>query len=48
MENLPLQIRKIDIVEVDNPYRAYTGRGEIQRSGRPESARADAQHARRL
>jgi len=29
MENLPLQIRKIDIVEIDNPNRADTGGSEI-------------------
>jgi hypothetical protein len=35
MKNLPLQIRKIDIVEINNPDCSRTGRGEIQCSRRP-------------
>jgi hypothetical protein len=45
---LPLQIRKIDNVEIDNSNRADAGRGQVERSWRPEPARADAQDACRL
>ena len=42
MQNLPLQIRKIDLVEIDNSNRADAGRGQVERSWRPEPAGADA------
>src|SRR5439155_8581068 len=48
MENLPLQIRKIDIVEIDNSNRAHTRRSEIHCGRRSEATRADAQDARRF
>jgi hypothetical protein len=48
MENLAVQIRKIDIVEVDNSNCPNPGRGEIERSWRSEPAGADAQDVRSL
>ena len=48
MQNLPLQIRKIDIIEIDNSNRADASRGQVKRSWRSEPARADAQDAGRL
>jgi hypothetical protein len=45
MENLALQIRKIDIVEVDDSNCPNPGRGEIERSWRSEPAGADAEDA---
>ena len=48
VKDLPLQIRKIDIVEINNPNCAHTGRGQVQCSRRPQSPRADAQNAGRF
>src|SRR3984957_3102970 len=42
--NLPLQIRKVDNVEIDEPEFADSGRGEIQTERGAESACADQQH----
>jgi hypothetical protein len=43
VENLPLEIREIDIVEIDNADCADAGSRQVKRSGRSESSRADAQ-----
>ena len=48
VENLPLQIRKIDIVEIDDANRANAGRRKIQCSRRSQTTRADAQNTRRF
>src|SRR5437588_8402973 len=42
VQNLPLQIAKIDIVEIDQPKFANARRREIKRRRRTESARAAA------
>src|SRR4030095_14735289 len=46
VKNLPLKIRKIDIVEIDNPDRSDAGGCEVKRGRGSESSGADAQHAR--
>jgi len=48
MKYLPLKIRKIDVVEIDNADCPDAGGREIKRSRRSESAGADAQNARCL
>ena len=48
VQNLPLQVARVDHVEVDEAERADAGRGQIERRRRAEPAGADAQHARRL
>ena len=45
MEDLALQVRRVDGVGVDDPERAHAGRGEVQRGGRAEPAGAEQQHA---
>ena len=42
VQNLPLQIAKIDIVKIDNPNFADASGGEIKCGRRTESARANA------
>jgi hypothetical protein len=46
MQHLPLQVRKIDIVRVDQAERADPGGRELQRGRRTKTARANAKHAR--
>ena len=48
VKNLSLQIRKIDLIEIDNSNCPDAGCREIERGRGPESAGADAQNARRL
>src|SRR5207249_12121786 len=48
VENLPLQIRKIDIVKIDEADRADAGRRKIQSSRRSQTACTDAQNTRRF
>jgi len=48
VDDLPVEIRQVDGVEVDQPDRADACGREIQERGRPESAGADAEHPRRL
>ena len=48
MQNLSLQIAKIDIVEIDQAKFANAGSRKIKRRRRTESARADAQNARSI
>ena len=48
VEDLPLQVRVVDDVEVHEPERSHPGRGEVERERGSESARADAEHLRRL
>ena len=48
MQDLALEIGKIDGVAIDEADAPDARRGEIQRDRRTEPARADAQHARRL
>ncbi len=45
VQNLALQIRDVDRVEVHEPDRADARGGEIERRRRPEAARADDEHA---
>src|SRR3954466_2989835 len=45
VEDLTLQVRKIDAVEIHQPDVADAGGCEIQRDGRAESARTDEQHS---
>ena len=44
VKNLALQVAEIHDVEVDDAERADAGSREIQRGGRSQPARADAQH----
>ena len=46
VDDLPLQVRLVDDVRVDDPERADAGRREVERRRRAEPARADQQHAR--
>ena len=46
VEDLPLQVRVVDDVLVDDADRADAGRGQVQAGGRAEAARADHQHLR--
>src|SRR5436309_3103459 len=48
MQDLSMEIRHVDDVEVHEAERADTRGREIQRGGRAESARADEQDARGL
>ena len=41
VRDLPLQVRLVDDVGVDDPERADAGRGEVERRGRAEAAGAD-------
>ena len=47
-QDLPLQVRFVDAVPVDDAERAHARCREVQRRGRTEPARADDQHARGL
>src|SRR5207244_3324498 len=46
VRDLPLQVRQVDGVEVDDPQLPHARRGEVHRDRRAEPACADAQHAR--
>ena len=46
MQDLALQVRRVDLVHVDDADRAHPGRGEIERGGRSEAAGAEHQHLR--
>src|SRR4029077_15559118 len=46
VENLPLKIGKIDIVEIDNADGSNAGGCQVKRGRRSESSGADAQDAR--
>jgi hypothetical protein len=48
VQDLTLEVREIHDVEVHEPERADTGRGEIQRDRRAEPPRSDDEHPRRL
>jgi hypothetical protein len=48
VEHLPLQVGDVDDVEIDEAERADSRRREIERGRRPQPARADEQHTRRL
>ena len=48
IKNLPLQVRGIDPIGIDQPERADSRRRQIKRCRRPQAARADAQHSRRF
>ena len=48
VQNLPVQVRKIDLVRIDQSDRADSGRRQIKRGGGTESAGANAQNARRF
>ena len=48
VDNLPVQVARVDDVEVDQTERADAGRRQVHRGGRTQSAGADAQHPRRL
>ena len=41
MEDLPLEVRQVDDVGVDDAERAHARRREVVRRGRSEPARAD-------
>ena len=47
-QHLALQVGQIDAVAIEKPERAAAGRRQIQRGGRPQTAGADDEHARRL
>ena len=47
-QHLPLQVRCVDAIVIDDPQRTDTRRREIQRCRRSETARTDDQHARGL
>jgi hypothetical protein len=44
VDDLPLQVRRVDDVVVDQADGADAGRGEVERQRRPEPAGADEQH----
>src|SRR5439155_26693067 len=46
VRDLALQVRRVDLVVVDDSEAADTGGGEIEARGRAEAARADQQDAR--
>ena len=48
VEDLPLQVARIDRVEVHQPERADAGRCKVERGGRAQPSRANAEHARGL
>ena len=48
MDDLPLQVRVIDDVEVDHAKRAHASRRQIERQRRTQPTGADAQHLRGL
>ena len=48
MENLPLQIRQIDNVKVDESESADSGGSQIERNWRPEASRPNDEDARFL
>ncbi|GBC91313.1 hypothetical protein HRbin14_02079 [bacterium HR14] len=48
MNHLPLEVGVVHHIEVHQPNRAHARGGEVEREGRPQPARANQQHARRL
>ena len=46
VEDLALQVRRVDLVHVDDADRADTGGGEVQRGRRAETAGAEQQDLR--
>ena len=46
VEDLALQVRRVDGVGVDEAERADAGRREVERRGRAEAAGAEEQHLR--
>ena len=44
VQDLALQVARVDGIEIDDADRSNAGRREIQRGGRSEPARADAEH----
>ena len=48
MQNLALQIRKIDFIVINQTECSYTSRGQIKRGRGTEPARTDAQNTRRF
>ena len=45
MDDLPLQVRLVDHVRVDDPERPDACRGEVQRRRRSEAAGSDEENA---
>jgi hypothetical protein len=48
VEDLALEVRDVDDVEIDEPERADPCGGEVERQRRAEASCADAEHLRRL
>jgi hypothetical protein len=48
VEDLALDVGEVHDVEIDNAECADAGRRQVERQGRTQTARADAQHARLL
>jgi hypothetical protein len=48
MEDLPLEVREIDGIEIDKPNGADAGGREIESHGRAQSSRSDQKHSRCL
>ena len=46
VQHLALQVRRVDLVHVDDAERADARRGEIERGGRAEATRTEQQHLR--
>jgi hypothetical protein len=44
VDDLPLQVRLVDSVEVDDAERADSGRGQVHQRGRAETAGPDTEH----
>ena len=48
VNDLALQVARVDDVEIDQAQRADAGRGQVERERRAETAGANAEHARSL
>jgi hypothetical protein len=48
MQDLPLEIRKVDDVGIHEPHAPYPRGGEVESYWRTQSARANAENARGL
>ncbi len=48
VDDLPLQIRIVHHVKIDNSNRPHSSRAQVERQRRAQPARADAQHLRRF
>src|SRR5690625_3300885 len=46
VDDLPLPVGKVDMIVIDNPQRADTAGGQIQKNGGAEAARANHRHPR--